>query len=150
MPDRDIIELLRGIIGSGYEGTQSDLCNYLSDEGYQLTQSTVSRTLKKIGAVKVSSKSGSRYELQVKNSSPVGFRGAMKELVISLRSNESQIVIRTRPGSAMFVAGFIDHHCSATILGTIAGDDTIFIAPRSVKDILSCERDVKGYLNLDG
>lgn len=147
MLKREIVELLRGVISSGYEGTQNDLCNYLSKQGYQLTQSTVSRALKKIGAVRVHSKTGSRYELQIKNSGPPGFRGAMKELVTLVCSNESQIVIRTRPGSAMFVAGFIDHYCD-DILGTIAGDDTIFVAPKSVKNIRACENNVRKYLDL--
>ncbi len=67
------------------------------------------------------------YKLRTEAQS--NYRGSLTDLVISINHNNSLIVIRTRPGSAMFVAGFLDHECKDILMGTIAGDDTIFAAP---------------------
>ena len=144
---RKMIEVLRGVIGSGHEGNQEDLIAILHSKGFIITQSTISRALKKIGAIKISLESGgSRYEL--KSNTPIrSYGGSLSSLILSINSNETMIVIKTTPGAAMFVAGFFDHYCRDFILGTIAGDDAIFCIPSSNKKIKSCEKSIETYIS---
>lgn len=131
---RKLIDLLRGIIGSGFLGTQEELLEVLRSKGHDVNQSTVSRTLKKIGAIKVHTAQGAKYQLFQKDLAPQ-FSRKISGLVRSIDFNESLIVVKTPAGSAMFVAGFIDFHFEDQILGTVAGDDTIFISPKN-KELL--------------
>lgn len=143
---RKMNELLRGIIGAGYYGTQEDLKSELHGNGFLVNQSTISRALKKIGVVKVSlPNGGSRYELNTKNTL-LDYGGKLHNLVHSIRCNESMIVIKTSPGAAMFIAGQLDHYCKDFVLGTIAGDDTIFISPRTCIDISISLQAIQDYL----
>ena len=142
---RKMIEVLRGLIGSGFIGNQAEVCEELRKKGYNVTQSTVSRTLKKMGAVKVSDAKGVRYELKSTGNEPI-FRGSIGDLVLSCQNNEATIVIKTSPGSAMFVAGFIDHYCHEDIIGSVAGDDTIFLAPVSIKKISLHKKNIIGLI----
>ena len=142
---RKLLEVIRGIIGSGFDGTQQDICEVLESKGYEVTQSTVSRCMKQLGVVKVSNRDKTRYELK-QTAEPVLFRGSMAELVTTYSCNESTIVLKTTPGSAMFVAGFVDHHCRDEVLGTVAGDDTIFIAPITTKSIKKTLKKVQEFL----
>jgi transcriptional regulator of arginine metabolism len=61
---------------------------------------------------------------------------SIRDLILDVVSNETLVVIFTSPGSASMVARILDYiQMNTEILGTIAGDDTIFVAPKSVKDI---------------
>ena len=143
---RKMIEVLRGAIGSGFNGTQDDLKYTLEQKGFAVTQSTVSRALKKMGVVKVSlSDGGSRYELKPQGSIS-SYGGNVSNLVISIKHNESMVVVKTNPGAAMFTAGFLDHYLRDEILGTVAGDDTIFIVPVSCKKIKKCAKLIERYI----
>jgi transcriptional regulator of arginine metabolism len=59
----------------------------------------------------------------------------VQALVTKVLANEVLLIVRTRPGSASLVAAHIDGLNSRDILGSIAGDDTVFVAPRSTKDM---------------
>ena len=69
---------------------------------------------------------------------PAPVANSMKDLVTDVQSNGVMIIIHTSPGSASLVARHLDsrvHGGGGEILGTIAGDDTIFVAPSDVKKI---------------
>jgi transcriptional regulator of arginine metabolism len=107
-------------------GTQEELLSALLDAGQKATQATLSRDLARLRARRVlSSAGGSFYEVPGEQDS----LSALRELVTSVGANASMVVIRTRPGSANAVARAIDVEEIPEILGTIAGDDTIFVAP---------------------
>jgi transcriptional regulator of arginine metabolism len=143
---RKMIEVLRGTIGHGYNGTQEDLREILISKGFDVTQSTISRALRKMGAIKTAGPDGSsRYELS-KQQPMSAYGGNINNLVLSTKANEAMIVLKTTPGAAMFVAGFIDHRCGDFILGTIAGDDTIFCTPVSTKKISTHLNKIKEYI----
>ena len=63
-----------------------------------------------------------------------GYRGEVMAKV-DIVHNESTIIIKTLPGLAAFVGDFLDMHDKLGILGTIAGENTVFIAPQSTKNI---------------
>lgn len=143
---RKMMDVLRGTIGMGYTGTQEDLREVLVAKGFDVTQSTISRALRKMGVVKAMTPDGSsKYELG--RQIPINaYGGNMNDLVLTINSNEAMIVLKTTPGAAMFVAGFIDHHCSDFILGSIAGDDTIFCTPHTTKKISTHVNKIKEYI----
>ncbi len=144
---RKLKEVIRGLIGDGFTGTQIDLVKALKQRGFKVTQSTVSRSMNEMGVFKESKDGKAVYKLN--NMGSVAYRGSLGDLVIGMEHNQSLIVIKTRAGSAMFVAGFIDHECKATCLGSVAGDDTIFVAPRKPSQIAEVMDVIKKRLSTD-
>ena len=124
------LNALRKILESGKSSTQEELRDMLEAKGHDVNQSTISRDLRKIGAIKgTDNKSRTVYRLS-ETSSESNFVGqSIGDLILNITHNDSMIVIQTSPGSASLVARHLDINRPADILGTIAGDDTIFVAP---------------------
>ncbi|MBC7693181.1 MAG: arginine repressor [Methylotenera sp.] len=111
--------------------TQDELRDELEELGFSVTQSTVSRDLRRMGAIKAIDPQGRTvYRLDQDANLPVAGT-SLRDMVSDIKHNGSIIVIHTTPGSASLVARHLDHQRPAEILGTIAGDDTIFVAPAS-------------------
>lgn len=108
-------------------GTQEELLAALERAGFRATQATLSRDLARLGARRVSGPEGAVYELGADGAD--GGLAALRGLVSSIAANASMVVIRTHPGSAPAIARAIDLAQPPEVLGTIAGDDTIFVAP---------------------
>ena len=119
------------IIRSRRIGTQEELLSALAAAGFRATQATLSRDLARLGARRVSRpEGGTVYELSDGAAAGVGNGlGALRGLVADITANASLVVIRTHPGSAPAIARAIDLAEIREVLGTIAGDDTIFVAP---------------------
>lgn len=129
------LEALRKLLGQGTLSTQEELVEKLERLQFPVTQSTVSRDLRKLGAVKAIDPNGRTvYRLPEEAAFPVA-AASLRDLVLGIRTNGSIIAIRTSPGSASLVARQIDYSLPNEILGTIAGDDTIFVAPASLKNV---------------
>jgi transcriptional regulator of arginine metabolism len=108
-------------------GTQEELLDALRAGGIEATQATLSRDLAELGARRVSRpQGGTVYELP--DGAGDGL-GNLRGLVSEVACNASLVVIRTHPGSAPAIARAIDLAELPDVLGTIAGDDTIFVAP---------------------
>ncbi len=109
-------------------GTQEDLLAALAGLGFRATQATLSRDLARLGARRVAVPGGGAvYELP-EEARRDGVE-ALRELVSQVSTNGSLVVVRTHPGSAPAVARAIDLARLEGVLGTIAGDDTVFVAP---------------------
>ena len=109
--------------------TQDELLAALAAAGFRATQATLSRDLARLGARRVSRpEGGTRYELADGAAEGNGL-GALRGLIAEISANASLVVIRTHPGSAPAIARAIDLAEIREVLGTIAGDDTIFVAP---------------------
>jgi transcriptional regulator of arginine metabolism len=115
------------ILRAGRVSTQEQLMEALSAEGFQTTQATLSRDLARLSARRVSRPDGSYYEIG--DGAPAAVAAAVSGLVSEVATNGSLVVIRTLPGSAPAVARAIDLARLPGVLGTIAGDDTVFVAP---------------------
>jgi transcriptional regulator of arginine metabolism len=110
-------------------GTQEELLDALRAAGFEATQATLSRDLARLGARRVSRpEGGTVYEL-ADGAGDGNALGALRGLVSEIAANASLVVVRTHPGSAPAVARAIDLAAVPEVLGTIAGDDTIFVAP---------------------
>jgi transcriptional regulator of arginine metabolism len=104
-------------------GTQEDLRELLETSGVAATQSSVSRDLEELGIVK----QHGHYTLPKANGS------AARGLLSLDQAGDSLVIARTLPGLASAVAVEIDAAAIPEIVGTIAGEDTIFIAVRDAK-----------------
>lgn len=132
------LDVLRNLLREGDSSTQEDLCEALRKNEFDVTQSTVSRDLRRIGAIKATDSDGQTvYRLPKEHQFlPPTVSHNLGGLLIDIESNEHMIVLHTSPGSASLVARHLDSmRNSIGILGTIAGDDTIFIAPTSTRQI---------------
>jgi transcriptional regulator of arginine metabolism len=127
-PDRRR-EAVARIIRTRRIGTQEELLDALRAAGFDATQATLSRDLARLGARRVSRPAGGTvYELADGAGDGNGL-GALRGLVAGITANRSLVVVRTHPGSAPAIARAIDLAGLPEVLGTIAGDDTIFVAP---------------------
>ena len=123
MNKRDRQQTILSLINAKPIGTQEDLRALLERAGVPATQSSVSRDLEELGVVK----HHGHYTLPRTN-------GAAARGLLSLdHAGESLVIARTVPGLASAVAVEIDAAAIPEIVGTIAGEDTIFIAVRDAK-----------------
>jgi transcriptional regulator of arginine metabolism len=121
-------EVVARILRTRRIGTQEELLAALASAGVRATQATLSRDLARLGARRVSRpEGGTIYELEP--AAEANGLGALRGLVQAISANASLVVIRTHPGSAPAIARAIDLGGVPEVLGTIAGDDTIFVAP---------------------
>jgi transcriptional regulator of arginine metabolism len=121
---------LRKLLELGSASTQEELCQELLAKGHSVTQSTISRWLRKLGVLRVVDDSGKTvYRLPQEPPLPRPAQASFAELVLSILHNSHMIVIRTVPGSASLIARHLDQVRPGEILGTLAGDDTVFVAP---------------------
>jgi transcriptional regulator of arginine metabolism len=111
--------------------SQAQLRRMLRDEGHDVTQATVSRDLEAVGAVKVRDGESSRYRIQEAREilkARSALHSAVDEFVESITTTGPLVVIHVPPGAANLVGGRIDAAGIHGILGTVAGDDTVFVA----------------------
>jgi transcriptional regulator of arginine metabolism len=121
---------IRRILRGRAVGTQEELARLLGLEGFEVTQATLSRDLTQLRARRASSPEGAAYELEP----TLGLVGDQRlrevsEMVVSIAENGNLVVLLTQPGAASTVARAIDLARLPEILGSLAGDDTIFVAP---------------------
>ncbi len=122
--------LIMELINSKDIETQEDLAAQLKEAGQDVTQATVSRDIKELNLVKVpDNKGGHKYASQLSASSGVSSRHLriFADTVISIDYSGPMIVIKTMTGSANAAAETLDALGWDEFLGTIAGDNTIFM-----------------------
>jgi transcriptional regulator of arginine metabolism len=129
-------EAVTRILRSRRIGTQEALLEAVRAAGFAATQATLSRDLAHLGARRVSlPQGGTVYELPdgpgaaAASAGVDGALAAVRDMVSAVSANASLVVVRTRPGGAPAVARAIDLAGLPGVLGTIAGDDTVFVAP---------------------
>ncbi len=131
--------------------TQEDLINKLLEYGFQVTQATVSRDIRELRLVKERS-SGGRYIYSVGKKHSDGFTnhrasGIFSESVINVDYAMNTAVIKCFSGMANAACAAIDSLEWAEVLGTIAGDDTIFILCKSEEQAKSFTSKLRLMLN---
>ena len=129
-------EAFKALLKEEKFGSQSEIVTALQEQGFEnINQSKVSRMLSKFGAVRTrNTKMEMVYQLPNELSVPAT-SSPLKNLVVDIDHNDLLIVVKTSPGAAQLIARLLDSiGKSEGILGTIAGDDTIFITPtRGIK-----------------
>ena len=124
-------EAFKALLKEEKFGSQSEIVTALQEQGFEnINQSKVSRMLSKFGAVRTrNTKMEMVYQLPNELGVPTT-SSPLKNLVVDIDHNDLLIVVKTSPGAAQLIARLLDSiGKSEGILGTIAGDDTIFITP---------------------
>ncbi len=118
--------------------TQEELASLLAAEGYKTTQATISRDIRNLKLTKIVSADGHfKYVADKTDHKTViaKYRRILRDGFISMEEAGNILVIHTVAGMAMAVAASIDEMNWSEVAGCIAGDDTIFCAVRTAKDV---------------
>ncbi len=120
---------LRRLITDEVVSNQHELVERLADRGFDVTQPTVSRDLEAIGAVRANENGGVRYVIgDPPESGEAELARVFGEFVLWVEPTGNLVVLRTPPGAAHLVASAIDTAAVSGVVGTVAGDDTVFVA----------------------
>ena len=117
--------------------TQEELAAYLRKEGFEVTQATVSRDIRELHLSKIAAGGGrQKYIILKQEDSHLGdkYIRVLRDGFSSMDMAQNILVVKTVPGMAMAVAAALDAMKFPEIVGCIAGDDTIFVAVRSVEE----------------
>lgn len=140
-----LVKAFKEILNTESYGSQSEIVSALKALGFDnISQSKVSRMLSKFGAVRTRDARGDMvYCLPPELGMPTA-KSPLKQLVLEIVHNKVMVIIRTSPGAAQLIARLLDSlsHTDG-VLGTIAGDDTIFIAPANIDEIETLRQKVE-------
>lgn len=139
-----LLNAFRSLLLGRKANSQEEICSELEKQGFDINQSKASRMLRKIGAIKVVNEHGQTVYSLAREPAPPTLYTPLRDLIVDIVSNEVLVVIYTSPGSASMVARVLDYNqITSEILGTIAGDDTIFVTPKSIKHIDVLTQEIK-------
>lgn len=142
-------QVLKSIIEKSKIRTQDELVKALKDKGVSITQATLSRDLKEIGAIKMPEGNGFRYKIHDSNSEEETRKAVKSSLSVESAIVSGQLcVLKCRPGFASAVAAEIDRNELDGLMGTIAGDDTVFVALKKDCDSAAVESRIKSIFNI--
>jgi transcriptional regulator of arginine metabolism len=128
--------------------TQDKLVEMLNAEGFNVTQATISRDIRELKLTKVSTgNGGQKYAVLTSGDIQVSerLRRVFRDGVISMDYAQNIIVIKTLNGMAMAVAAALDSMGNNEIMGTIAGDDTIFCVVKTEQKAIRLIERLKNY-----
>ncbi len=120
------------LIQSGLIHSQTDLVAHLKKSGFRVTQTTASRDLEEIGAVRGRDNHGdSLYQIRESFDDALSrVNSVPSKLILSVDHSANLAVVHTPPGAAQFVASSLDHANLTGVIGTLAGDDTIILVSK--------------------
>ena len=139
-------ELIRKIITEQTIEKQSQLMEALAAYGVQCTQATLSRDIKAMNIIKQSGPVGHyRYVLATPSDESVRqkLKAILRESVESVDCAQNIIVVKTLPGLAMAAGGAFDGMHITPLVGTLAGDNTVFLAMRDTESARGFYRDIE-------
>ncbi|SEK94542.1 transcriptional regulator, ArgR family [Colwellia chukchiensis] len=132
-----LVQAFKALLKQEQFSSQGDIADALKAQGFDnISQSKVSRMLSKFGAVRTrNARQEMVYCLPAELGVPTA-KSPLKQLVLDIEHNDVMVIVRTSPGAAQLIARLLDSLSKSDgVLGTIAGDDTIFIAPTDVQNI---------------
>ena len=144
-------DAIRDILANGGDqsavASQGELLRRLRVRGIRASQATLSRDLAVLGVHRAAGARGPRYVVE-------GNGGALplepvRRLVDGIEANAALVVVRTKASAASTVARALDEARLDEVMGTIAGDDTIFVAPRRPGSGNAVARRLRSVLGLD-
>lgn len=133
------------ILENGTAATQTELRRKLAQRGIRVTQATVSRDVEELGLVKT--REGYRRPAAEAASAPQPeLAVVLKEFVRDVRQAANLVIVRTHPGTAHTVGVALDNEEWPEIAGTVAGDDTIFVAAARASDANRIRKKILAHL----
>ena len=138
------------IISTTNVETQEQLLSALESAGFVATQATISRDIKELRIVKELTSFGTYRYTAAAREVPAGFSGRLntifRECVTNFDYAQNMVVIHTLPGLANAAASALDAMKMSVVVGTIAGDDTVFIVMRDTNAAAAFCGEIKGLL----
>jgi transcriptional regulator of arginine metabolism len=136
---------IKEILQTTHISSHDELIEILAKNDIEITQATLSRDFAAMGVIKSVSDHGIRYSLNADETGReiaklIGFE------ILGIDYNEFLIIVRTLAGRAQGVAHFLDKVKMPDVLGTIGGDDTVMVIPKSVKDIKKVVQKINDYI----
>ena len=129
--------------------TQEELTERLNNEGYKISQATISRDIKELGLVKTLS-SNNKYKYTSVKSKDIRVSekhlNVFREAVITIVSANNLVIVKTLSGSANAVGMVIDQLHFPEMLGSVAGDDTLLIIGKSNEDAYILNQKLLGII----
>jgi transcriptional regulator of arginine metabolism len=132
--------------------TQEDLADRLMKDGYNVTQATVSRDIRELKLTKVAVDGGRQKYIVLQKTEPgmsEKYTRVLRDGFVSMDMAQNIMVVKTVPGMAMAVAAALDALQLNSIVGCIAGDDTIMCAIRSVEETVQVMEKLSKLLNAE-
>ena len=129
--------LIVSYVNQGLVHSQNDIVELLAEEGVEVTQATASRDLEDVGAARGKDESGvMKYRIMTENIEPLARAARVSdELILSITASGNLVVVKTPPGGAQLLASALDRASHSgdmkSIIGTIAGDDTVLVISRN-------------------
>lgn len=128
------LEACRQIIARHCYSTQEEIRRELAHFGFpDISQSTVSRLLRRLGVAKAQNASGKKvYTIVDEQLENVDSTHSIHDMVKSVEHNQQLVLVHTTPGAATVVARMLDRHANPEIMGAVAGNDVVLVAPRHI------------------
>jgi transcriptional regulator of arginine metabolism len=135
------------LIKAGVVHSQSDLVKLLKKAGFAVTQATASRDLEEIGAVRGRNSDGdSVYVISATSDGAIAASMPMpSDLILSVEASGNLAVVRTPPGGAQYLASTLDNSGISSIIGTIAGDDTVLVVSKKATGGADLAKELLSY-----
>lgn len=136
------------LIKAGLVHSQSDLVKLLKKAGFEVTQATASRDLEEIGAVRGRNSDGQSIYV-ITSSSDGAIAQSMPlpaDLILSVEASGNLAVVRTPPGGAQYLASTLDNSGIKSIIGTIAGDDTVLVVSKKATGGADLAKELLSYV----
>ena len=127
---------IRQIVDSASVASQDNLVDLLRVQGFQVTQSTLSRDLREMKVLRIPTAAGYVYQspgTSLPTEQSPHLQQVAAEEVVGLEANETTVVIRTLSGRASGVAAFLDSWSNTDLMATVAGDDAVLALPASTR-----------------
>lgn len=140
-------QALLKIIAENEIGTQGELVCALQEQGYNVTQATISRDIKDLGLIKTSGKNVKSKYSAIQQTEKIGKLATLfKESVLNMDTAMNLIVIKTVVGGANAACLLLDKLSLPNIVGTLAGDDTILVIVKDIVFVNDIYNTFKEYL----
>jgi len=135
--------------------TQQELAAALRERGFRTTQATISRDVAELGLVKAGRGGTSAYALparlrEAEASGEERIRTLLRDMPVEIREAGTMLVLRTLPGSAHPLAAALDRARWPEVVGSIAGDDTVFVAFTDRRSLARVRRRLEEIAALGG
>ena len=132
--------------------TQEDLAERLMKDGYNVTQATVSRDIRELKLTKVAVDGGRQKYIVLQKTEPgmsEKYTRVLRDGFVSMDMAQNIMVVKTVPGMAMAVAAALDALQMNSIVGCIAGDDTVMCAIRTTEETIQVMEKLSKLLNAE-
>lgn len=140
-------EMILTLIKENEISTQDELLELLIEKGFSVTQATVSRDINELHLIKVQTKKGQKYAINEQNSHNLNkFHTIFAQSVISVDFGGNICCIKCFAGTANAAAATIDALNYPEVVGTLAGDDTLFILLKTEQAAVSFKNKIEDFL----